>query len=233
MDLKELKEILQILEEKEITEFELEEEGMKLRIRKAVPPPPTTPRRPRPPLPWPPLPRAPPAAPPPPAAAAAPAPPAAAAAAEAEAGLTVVKSPIVGTFYRTPDPNSPPFVNVGDRVRVGQVLCIIEAMKLMNEIEAEVAGEIVEGPPRERPARAVRRAALHHPALTAGRPATDVQEDPDRQPGRDRAPRDVGLQGARHQDGRRLLRGRPRQPARALRRPGGVHRARRATSTPT
>lgn len=56
----------------------------------------------------------------------------------------VVKSPIVGTFYRSPDPNSPPFVNVGDRVRVGQVLCIIEAMKLMNEIEAETAGEIVQ-----------------------------------------------------------------------------------------
>ena len=55
-----------------------------------------------------------------------------------------VKSPIVGTFYRAPDPNSPPFVSVGDRVRVGQVLCIIEAMKLMNEIEADVAGEVVE-----------------------------------------------------------------------------------------
>jgi acetyl-CoA carboxylase biotin carboxyl carrier protein len=65
------------------------------------------------------------------------------AAAEADTGLTVVKSPIVGTFYRTPDPNSPPFVSVGDRIRVGQVLCIIEAMKLMNEIEAEVAGEVV------------------------------------------------------------------------------------------
>ena len=57
--------------------------------------------------------------------------------------LLVVKSPIVGTFYRTPDPNSPPFVSVGDRVKPGQVLCIIEAMKLMNEIEAEVAGEIL------------------------------------------------------------------------------------------
>jgi acetyl-CoA carboxylase biotin carboxyl carrier protein len=140
LDLKELKEILQILEEKEITEFELEEEGMKLRIRKAAasanhsagplaplhvvsalpanaaaaPPAPVLA---------------------PPAASPAPAP-------EAEAGLVLVKSPIVGTFYRAPDPNSPPFVNVGDRVRVGQVLCIIEAMKLMNEIEAEVAGEV-------------------------------------------------------------------------------------------
>jgi acetyl-CoA carboxylase biotin carboxyl carrier protein len=59
-------------------------------------------------------------------------------------GGDVIKSPIVGTFYRSPDPNSPPFVSVGDRVRVGQVLCIIEAMKLMNEIEAELAGEIVQ-----------------------------------------------------------------------------------------
>ena len=136
MDLKELKEILQILDEKEITEFELEEEGMKLRVRKSpsnhAAPPGVL------------------AAPapvalhsaPPPRAAAAPAPEPPAEAPE-EDGLTVVKSPIVGTFYRTPDPNAPPFVSVGDRVRVGQVLCIIEAMKLMNEIEAEVAGEIV------------------------------------------------------------------------------------------
>jgi acetyl-CoA carboxylase biotin carboxyl carrier protein len=140
LDLKELKEILQILDEKEITEFELEEEGMKLRVRKTVssnhasPPPPvpalgsTTTASP---------------------VAVAPAPVAAPATATADtpddsgAGLAVVKSPIVGTFYRTPDPNSPPFVNVGDAVRVGQVLCIIEAMKLMNEIEAEVAGEVV------------------------------------------------------------------------------------------
>ena len=60
-----------------------------------------------------------------------------------DSGLQVVSSPIVGTFYRSPDPNSPAFVNVGDHVHVGQVLCIIEAMKLMNEIEAELAGEIV------------------------------------------------------------------------------------------
>jgi acetyl-CoA carboxylase biotin carboxyl carrier protein len=70
------------------------------------------------------------------------APPAPEAAAE-EAGLILVKSPIVGTFYRSPDPSAPAFVNLGDHVRVGPVLCIIEAMKLMNEIEAEVSGEIV------------------------------------------------------------------------------------------
>jgi acetyl-CoA carboxylase biotin carboxyl carrier protein len=142
LDLKELKEILQILEEKEITEFELEEEGMKLRIRKATAPSANHASASVAPLVATVLPSlgAPvsPAVPAPVAAA-----PVPASAAEAETGVTLVKSPIVGTFYRTPDPNAPPFVDVGDRVRVGQVLCIIEAMKLMNEIEAEVAGEVV------------------------------------------------------------------------------------------
>jgi len=137
VNLKELKEILQILEEQAITEFELEQDGMKLRVcrgaRELVPVA---------------VPAVSVAAPAPMAAGAVPvasAPPAPAApvAAEEEPGTTVVKSPIVGTFYRSPDPNSPAFVNVGDTVKVGQVLCIIEAMKLMNEIEAEVAGEIV------------------------------------------------------------------------------------------
>jgi len=59
------------------------------------------------------------------------------------ADLMVVTSPIVGTFYRAPEPGAKPFVDVGQRVRRGQVLCIIEAMKLMNEIESEYAGEIV------------------------------------------------------------------------------------------
>jgi acetyl-CoA carboxylase biotin carboxyl carrier protein len=54
-----------------------------------------------------------------------------------------VKSPIVGTFYESPSPGAPPFVKIGDQVEVGQVLCIVEAMKLMNEIEADVAGEVV------------------------------------------------------------------------------------------
>jgi len=64
-------------------------------------------------------------------------------AAPADASLVAVKSPIVGTFYEAPSPGSPAFVKVGDTVQVGQVLCIIESMKLMNEIEAEVAGVIV------------------------------------------------------------------------------------------
>ena len=133
MDISDLKEILRILEAQDITEFELEQDGVKLRVcrRSSAPAPaqapaagialtalvPTT--------------AAPPAALPPPPAA------------EPAENGTLVKSPIVGTFYRAADPNSPPFASIGDRVKVGQVLCIIEAMKLMNEIEAEVAGEIV------------------------------------------------------------------------------------------
>jgi len=144
LDLRELKEILQILEEKEITEFELEEQGMKLRIRKAGASPNHSAG------PAPPLSLVPTVIPSslnvPGPVALAPAPvaeaPAAVPTAEAQ-GFVTVKSPIVGTFYRSPDPGSPPFVNVSDRVRVGQVLCIIEAMKLMNEIEAEVAGEVI------------------------------------------------------------------------------------------
>jgi len=79
-----------------------------------------------------------------PAATAAPAAEGAAAEADAEPAAGEVVAPIVGTFYATPSPDAPAFVRVGDRVKVGQVLCIIEAMKLMNEIEAEVAGTVVE-----------------------------------------------------------------------------------------
>lgn len=62
---------------------------------------------------------------------------------EAEEALHEVKSPIVGTFYESPSPGAPAFVKIGDQVEVGQVLCIVEAMKLMNEIESDVAGEVV------------------------------------------------------------------------------------------
>jgi acetyl-CoA carboxylase biotin carboxyl carrier protein len=60
-----------------------------------------------------------------------------------EASLHIVKSPIVGTFYESPSPGSPAFIKIGDHVDLGQVLCIVEAMKLMNEIESDAAGEIV------------------------------------------------------------------------------------------
>lgn len=66
-----------------------------------------------------------------------------AAPAEAEEKLHEVKSPIVGTFYESPSPGAPSFVKVGDQVEAGQILCIVEAMKLMNEIECDMAGEIV------------------------------------------------------------------------------------------
>ncbi len=71
--------------------------------------------------------------------------PAAAEAAEPadDANLHIVKSPIVGTFYESPSPGSPAFVKIGDRVEAGQVLCIVEAMKLMNEIESDASGEVV------------------------------------------------------------------------------------------
>ena len=130
MDVKEIKEILRILEEQDVTEFELEQDGTKIRIcrgQRATPAghlvAPTSFVA--------------------PVAAKRPEEAAPAAAAPAEGTDALVNSPIVGTFYRSADPNSAPFVNVGDRVRLGQVLCIIEAMKLMNEIEAEVAGEVM------------------------------------------------------------------------------------------
>ena len=152
MELSDIKDILRMLEEQEISEFELEQDGVKLRICRskvaepAVGAPPSVVQYTAPVAPV-----GPPAAarttaaatvPPAPSPAAEPAPATAAEEAASE-GATVVESPIVGTFYRAPDPSSPPFVNVGDQVRVGQVLCIIEAMKLMNEIEAEVGGEVL------------------------------------------------------------------------------------------
>ena len=81
-------------------------------------------------------------APPPPAVAAPSAAPPAAETEALEEGLVQIKSPMVGTFYRAPNPTAPPYVDIGARVDVGQVVCIVEAMKLMNEIEAEVAGTI-------------------------------------------------------------------------------------------
>jgi acetyl-CoA carboxylase biotin carboxyl carrier protein len=140
VDLSDLKEILRILEERDITEFELEQDGVKLRVCRSS----NTASATAPPLgaqvvlPS----GAPLVVPGSPPSTGAPAPAPVANPAEPEADGTVVRSPIVGTFYRSPDPNSPPFVNIGDDVAVGQVLCIIEAMKLMNEIEAEMAGEV-------------------------------------------------------------------------------------------
>jgi acetyl-CoA carboxylase biotin carboxyl carrier protein len=145
MNLKEIKELIQFLKEEEITEFELERGDVKLRIRRgtaevsqgaaeriialhsaAVPV------------------ALPPVAPAPAGQGAGTAPPTAAPAVPPpQEELHIVRSPIVGTYYESPSPGSPPFVKPGDMVEAGQVLCIVEAMKLMNEIEADVAGEIV------------------------------------------------------------------------------------------
>ncbi len=141
MNQKEIKELVEFLIEKDVTEFELERGDVKLRVKRGqqvqvvsapaalpfVAPPIAAPAVPA-------VAGAPTSAP----AAAAPAPPKA-----EDEGLHTVKSPIVGTFYEAPSPGSPPFVKVGDSVNAGQVLCIVEAMKLMNEIESDVAGEIV------------------------------------------------------------------------------------------
>ena len=135
MNQKELKELIEFLVEKDISEFELERGDVKVRIKRAgenltVSGPAVT------------VPHASPAA-VAPATAASVAAASAAAPPSEEPGLHNVKSPIVGTFFEAPSPGSPPFVKAGDTVEVGTVLCIVEAMKLMNEIESDVAGEIL------------------------------------------------------------------------------------------
>jgi acetyl-CoA carboxylase biotin carboxyl carrier protein len=139
LDLDQLKKILDLVREHELAEFEIEHEGLRLKIRKdsagtimTVPPAQTMVQ----PMAAAPAPMAAPggAAQPP---AAAPVP------AEDEIELAVVKSPIVGTFYRSAEPGAASFVEIGSTVKKGQVLCIIEAMKLMNEIDSEYEGEIV------------------------------------------------------------------------------------------
>jgi acetyl-CoA carboxylase biotin carboxyl carrier protein len=131
MNQKEIKELIEFLVEKDIAEFELERGDIKIRVKRGQ--------------------RAAAASCEAPAAAAAPlplptsvsAPAASAPANESEEGIDIIKSPIVGTFYEAASPGSPAFVKEGDTVTVGQVLCIVEAMKLMNEIESETAGKIL------------------------------------------------------------------------------------------
>lgn len=129
MNLKEIKEMIQLMNENGLSEFEMEKDGLKIRLRKgaggAVEPNivyesravahsrgPESP-----------LGEAPPAVLP---------------------AKTTIKSPMVGTFYTAPAPDAAPFVQVGSSVEVGQVICVIEAMKLMNEIKSEVRGKIAE-----------------------------------------------------------------------------------------
>ncbi|HEV3041553.1 MAG TPA: acetyl-CoA carboxylase biotin carboxyl carrier protein [Candidatus Angelobacter sp.] len=140
MNQKELKELIDFLIERDISEFELQRGDEKVRIKRgaatsaapvapfvaAFSPPPQTP----PPVAY------------VPASPSSPSPPKEVTAVGED--LHIVKSPIVGTFYEAPAPGAPPFVKIGDVVETGQVLCIIEAMKLMNEIETDIAGEIVQ-----------------------------------------------------------------------------------------
>ena len=139
MNLDDVREILALMRENGLSEFEIEREGLKLRLRKdaATGSIPATPAIVVAGMPAAPLAVAAPAAPAPADTAA----PVGSGAAEVE--LAVVKSPIVGTFYRSSEPGAASFVEIGATVKKGQVLCIIEAMKLMNEITSEYDGEIV------------------------------------------------------------------------------------------
>jgi len=140
MNQKELKELIEFLIEKDIAEFELERGDVKVRVKRGGAAHMAAPSATH-------VHLAPAAAPPPleysPAPAAAPPASSPSAKPAEESGLHEVKSPIVGTFYEAPSPGAPAFVKPGDVVQEGQPLCIIEAMKLMNEIEADASGEIV------------------------------------------------------------------------------------------
>ena len=144
MDFADIERILELVREHDLAEFELERDGLKLRVRKAGAPPTfhTAPMH---------MMQMAPQAPALPPAGGLPAAPGLIAAGETGRAdtdidaveLAVVKSPIVGTFYRCPEPGAPAFIEIGQRVKKDQVLCIIEAMKLMNEITSEYDGEVV------------------------------------------------------------------------------------------
>lgn len=132
MNLKELKELIALMNEHQLVEIELEREGMKIRLRKGGP---GTGGE----VVYEVQERIPVAKPAPSAGAPAPSPESP----PRPAGIEI-KSPMVGTFYRAPAPEAPPFVEAGQAIEPGQVLCIIEAMKLMNEIKSEVKGRILQ-----------------------------------------------------------------------------------------
>ncbi len=139
MDLEQIQSLLKMLADHDVSEFRYKDEERSLQLRLGPPPAPVAPMA------------VPQMAAPAPAALPAPAPPAAdatrvdATSADAsDAGLVIVESPMVGTFYGSPSPGAPVFAEVGAKVTEGQTLCIIEAMKLMNEIEADSSGTIVE-----------------------------------------------------------------------------------------
>lgn len=140
MTIEEIKELLQLFNASGVGELEVEKNDFRIRISKASPAQGSVVSVSPAVVPVVAAPAPAPAAPVPVAAGAAAAAPSAET--EADGGLVQVKSPIVGTFYESPSPEAAPFVKIGDAVEPGQVLCIIESMKLMNEIEAEVAGTI-------------------------------------------------------------------------------------------
>ena len=133
MNIKDVKDLIELISGTDVVEVEVERGGARIRVRRdggAHP------------APAPVFPFPEPAASRPPSEAAAPAPGAAKTEAPLPENVTLVRAPLVGRFYRAPGPDAAAFVEVGDRVRKGQVLCIIEAMKLMNQIEAEQAGVV-------------------------------------------------------------------------------------------
>ena len=134
MDIQKIKQVVELMKKSELSEFEFQEQDFKLRIKRDIPGRATVPASPA----------APTQAAPAPAAAAltpvAPAP----APAVADPSIKIITSPMVGTFYGAPAPDAPPFVGVGSQIKSDSVVCIIEAMKVMNEIQAELAGTVVE-----------------------------------------------------------------------------------------
>ena len=121
-----IEEMLQLMESRGLVELEMEHQGLRIRLKKASssPAPQVVEYIAGVPQPAAPLPGQPPAA--------------------EESHRVVIKSPMVGTFYRAPAPDAPPFVEIGQDLEAGQVVCIIEAMKLMNEIKSEVTGRITD-----------------------------------------------------------------------------------------
>jgi len=135
LDLIKIKQVVDLMKKSDLSEFEIQDQDFKLRIKRDLPG--------RAPVAAPAAPLA--AAPAPVAAApAAQAAPAPAAPAAADPSIKLVTSPMVGTYYCTPSPENPPFVTVGSPIKADSVVCIIEAMKVMNEIQSEISGTVVE-----------------------------------------------------------------------------------------
>lgn len=150
MELKEIQELIKFVAKSGVSEVSLENKGFKLVIKTGkttegvavVPQAPVVLSTPTP-MPATVAAPAPSPAPPPPSATPAQPPDAPKSAPAPSSNLVEIRSPMIGTFYRRPGPDKPPFVNVGDEIKKGQVICVIEAMKLFNEIEAEMDGKIV------------------------------------------------------------------------------------------